>query len=115
VCGCDSITYWNDSLAAKNGMSVASRGSCASGSQPVVTCGGTPAVTCPTPAVCNLQVKNVAGCVSGAHGTCWVVPATCPSIGGSKLRVCGSLTCGVTQCNLLNQQATYFEDGSCPN
>jgi hypothetical protein len=112
VCGCDGLTYWNASLAAQAGMSVASAGACEKG----LTCGGFAAMYCPATSFCNYQIPDKNSC-GGADlsGTCWVLPTVCPvAVGfGPQTRACNAATC-VDQCTLIRQQTLWYADGSCP-
>jgi hypothetical protein len=111
VCGCDGLTYWNASVAGHQGMAVKSIGECSPGK----TCGGIGGLQCPSGSFCNHRVKNSSGCnLSDAAGTCWVLPATCPSILiGPNTRACGSNTC-TAECQLIKSEKTWYTDNSCP-
>jgi hypothetical protein len=113
ICGCDGVTYWNSSVAAKHGMPSQATGVC----QPEKTCGGFANLMCPTPgASCNYHIgdKSVCG-ASDLGGTCWMVPAVCmPQLGfGPLTRACGSLSC-TDECNLIKLQQPWYDDNTCP-
>jgi len=124
VCGCDGITYWNESVAAKHGMSIRRAvGECPIGVGP--TPGPGSAVQCDTPimgpcrpgASCNHRVANKGQCQNDITrpNTCWQLPAQCPlSLPAPQLtsRACESLTC-TDECNLIKLQTKWYED-SCP-
>src|SRR5207302_11214102 len=74
VCGCDNITYWNETLAAASGVNVATNAPCGDAG---VKCSSS--VKCATNASCNINVGLIASCGLGATGQCWVMPALCPS------------------------------------
>lgn len=112
ACGCDGVTYWNESVAAKNGMSVVGKGACTSPN--AKTCramGG----TCPNGSRCNLRLPDKTGCPSlNPSGTCWQLPAECAKIAvGATTRACGSLTC-TDECSLIKLMTPYYQDDSCP-
>ncbi|MBX3208581.1 MAG: hypothetical protein KF764_26345 [Labilithrix sp.] len=110
VCGCDGITYWNDSVAAKHGMSVAKATAC--GNNESVSCNeGDP---CPAGVSCNRRVGSGAGCALGEQdGTCWRMPATCPPVASdSKARSCASAKCS-DECPLIKAEAPWYVAAVC--
>ncbi|MBN9165923.1 MAG: hypothetical protein J0I07_33550, partial [Myxococcales bacterium] len=110
VCGCDGVTYWNESVAAKNGMSIAKGGACGNDG---AICNGI--VPCPNGSKCNRRLQGADGCLGGnAQGSCWMTPSTCPGVlVGTKSRACGALTCN-DECNLIKAGSTWYVDGLCP-
>ena len=111
VCGCDLQTYWNESVAAAHGMAVKSSGACPFGA----SCGGFAGLHCPTHAYCNYHLADQSSC-GGADmpGTCWVLPATCPSIMiGPTTRQCGAVTC-TGECQLIKAGVLWYDDHTCP-
>jgi hypothetical protein len=112
VCGCDGVTYWNASVAARHGMAVAQGGACSPGK----TCGGFANLQCPSGASCNYHIPDKGTC-GGADlgGTCWTVPATCmPGIGfGPNTRACASLSC-TDECDLIKLMTPWYVDNTCP-
>ena len=113
VCGCDGVTYWNESVAAKNGMSIQKTGACAADGK---TCGGLAGGTgCPNGSKCNYRVANEAGCKqSDKTGTCWMIPSTCPAVViGSKAQACDSPVCA-DECSLIDNGAPWFSSNICP-
>lgn len=111
VCGCDSVTYWNPSVAASHAMAVASSGPCATPR----SCGGFAGTNCPSGAQCNYRQADKSGCgIADAGGTCWAIPATCPMIViGSQSRPCNSNTC-TDECNQIKNGTPWFLDTTCP-
>jgi hypothetical protein len=112
VCGCDGVTYWNSSVATKNGMSIRKLGACG---QIAATCGGVAGTTCPNNAKCNYRLDSVADCaIFDNAGTCWMTPAMCPQIVvGATSRACNSLSC-TDECNLIKLMAPWYQDNLCP-
>jgi len=111
VCGCDQVTYWNASVAAAHGMAVQATGACSPGK----TCGGIAGIPCPAGASCNYRLNNISEC-GGADmgGTCWVLPATCPTIMiGPTQRQCGAGMCD-DECSLIKVGVYWYEDNTCP-
>jgi hypothetical protein len=105
VCGCDKLTYWNNSVARSHAMSVAADGECASGR----TCG--PNARCSNGASCNAKVS---ACTAVASGTCWVLPASCPSSGlNPKTRQCLASSCA-GECDLIKSEKAWYDDPTCP-
>lgn len=111
ACGCDGVTYWNASVAARHEMSVLAGGEC----KAPKACGGFAGLTCPAGSTCNYRLPNKATCsVADYGGTCWAIPASCPPIViGSQSRACGSASC-TDECNLIKLQTPWYADSSCP-
>jgi hypothetical protein len=77
VCGCDDKTYSNACAAASAGISVASKGACATtdgGAAP--SCGGRSTATCPKGQFCNIPESGICG-TADASGTCTTPPSAC--------------------------------------
>ena len=111
VCGCDNVTYWNVSVAKKQGQAVASSAACAPGK----TCGGFANLTCFGAASCAYLLVDSTQCnAADLAGTCWAMPAACPPIVvGSKTRACGVGKCG-GECDLIKSSTSYYVDSTCP-
>lgn len=111
VCGCNDVTYWNTSVAKKNGQAVATSAACAPGK----TCGGFGGLQCPGAAACAYQLFDSSGCnIADNAGTCWEMPAVCPPVViGSKTRACGAGKCD-DECNLIKKSTSYYTDSTCP-
>jgi hypothetical protein len=111
VCGCDNVTYWNESVAVREfGVSTKSAGECAP--TEVSRC-STNGIKCPANRVCNLAVANKAACVLPAAvlGTCWGLPRTCP-VGDSKYADCRNENCK-SQCEAIKAEKSSFMDNGC--
>jgi hypothetical protein len=111
VCGCDNVTYWNVSVAKKQGKAVASNAACAPGK----TCGGFANLKCPGAASCAYQLADSALCnAADLGGSCWAMPDVCPPIVlGSKTRACGAGKCA-DECSLIKSSTSYYTDTTCP-
>ncbi len=113
VCGCDRLTYWNTSIAAANGAAVRVTGACPAG----VAC-NVSNPNCPTPAMCNLEQANTAGCnLNNPAGRCWVLPDTCPPQAATAMpttRRCNSNNMCQTRCSLILSGRTFLVDPTCP-
>lgn len=111
VCGCDGVTYWNEAVAAKSGMSLSKKGACTGGDQK--TCGGLGNMVCPNGASCNYRLGSDDACkVADASGTCWVTPATCPPLGFglTKGHVCNAIQCS-DECTLIKGEQPWVPQG----
>lgn len=111
VCGCDGLSYWNQSVAASHGTAIQSSGACS----PAKVCGTIHGYMCPAGAACNYKVADKDGCnVSDLGGECWVLPATCPQIVvGPTQHACDSLSC-TDECNLIRLGTPWYDDPTCP-
>jgi hypothetical protein len=114
VCGCDQVTYWNASVAARRATGVRSPGACSPG----LTCGGIASLNCPSRAVCNLEVPSAAACVTAdLGGRCWELPTGgCPAVAagvGPNTRRCNANQCA-DLCQLINAEQPFYVDNSCP-
>jgi hypothetical protein len=87
VCGCDHITYWNDSLRQRYGISASTMGPC---DVDAATCGHD-ATRCATDvASCShfLSPTQMCGQPPGS-GQCWVTPSDClDDVGGPQFQIC---------------------------
>jgi hypothetical protein len=110
-CGCDGVTYWNETVAAHHGMSIRGSGACG-GVLPALVCTG--AGTC-AGAKCNMHYAQKSSCNQAPQGTCWMPPTTCPVTVGSKTRACGAAI-GVCSddCPLIKSETAFFDDANCP-
>jgi hypothetical protein len=77
VCGCDGITYFDDCLRTQNGIAASTAGSCHL--EGASTCAGSMNALCPDGTVCALLLGTNSSCASFPEGSCWVLPARCPS------------------------------------
>ncbi|MBI4705947.1 MAG: hypothetical protein HY744_33050 [Deltaproteobacteria bacterium] len=114
VCGCDDVTYWNETVAASHGMAVATAGVCA---KPKM-CGGIASIKCPSPKhYCGYPVKDELGCkMSDPGGACWGLPDKCPTLGiGGQERKCSDQKgpC-LYECDALKSGGLFYHDGTCP-
>ena len=115
MCGCDNLTYYNDSLAAAAGVSVNASGACAG---PTATAcktqgPGQAAVKCPTGSKCDLVVAQCQVTIGGIPGTCWVLPKTCAADEPTPYRACGQIgTTGkcLGLCELIDSEKAFAKD-----
>ena len=83
VCGCeDNITYWNDTLRQKRGISASFPGECTFG---VIGCVSDEACGTDSSADANMRcsrkLPSVNACSMPGSGQCWVVPSDCTGTG----------------------------------
>jgi hypothetical protein len=114
VCGCNNVTYWNESLAGHDGINVTASGAAC----PKLT--GMPCntinVSCPPAFFCELGVPASAQCSSNVSGTCWRLPANCPvpaglfsGCGGSPNPDC------FNGCQAIKTETPFYTDSArCP-
>lgn len=113
VCGCDGITYWNETVASHEGVAVKNRVACAVTTAKV--CGGFVGLSCPAGSFCNYEVRGDLSCnTSDSDGTCWALPSVCPLV-GQPSRKCGPSGSCTGQCDVIRKQESYYRDLSCPN
>lgn len=114
-CGCDGVTYWNATVAAAHGMSLARKNACNGGAARECSL----SKACPVGATCNVPLSGIADCLAPQKqvGTCWRTPATCPTPVGAaarSARVCGQLTC-TSECGAVQSGQPYVpNDNTCP-
>jgi len=75
VCGCDHITYWNDTLRQQFGISASTDGECRSGVRTCVAnedCGF---------GSCSQRLLNPSSCSMPGTGQCWITPIDCANTG----------------------------------
>jgi hypothetical protein len=75
VCGCDHITYWNDSLRQVARVSAAQAGPCGADALPCMS-----GDECGPFGACRQFFSNVADCgMQDGSGQCWAIPNDCAS------------------------------------
>lgn len=111
VCGCNGVSYWNDTQAQASGATVAATGQCTT---TAVKCAGF-SMPCKAPA--NKCVNERSSC-SGfdTDGTCWFVPSggTCPAA-AKDVRQCtfaGGGTC-MSRCEAIRADRGFAADTTC--
>ncbi len=70
---------------------------------------------CPSGTFCNYVVGNSGDCqIADLSGSCWGVPATCPTVViGPVNRACNATSC-TEECALIKQQTVWYPDNTCP-
>lgn len=113
-CGCDGVTYWNDSLRQQLGIAASTPGQCTA---PYAPCGGRKGTACPTAgALCARLVADQ--CDPAMSGACWVLPPECPADdGGAVWQSCFQRPPTCTDvCTAIRSEAPYRSFGgfACP-
>jgi hypothetical protein len=118
VCGCDGVTYFNDTVAAnrfsENVRSAS--GECTSAQS--VKCNGT-SQKCDGQRVCSLGLSSENQCMVALinPGACWGLPPTCPAPLDGKFTECSnggsSMDCR-SRCDAIQNEKLYFLDSNCP-
>jgi hypothetical protein len=116
VCGCDSVTYYNPCLSQAAGVPAYTPSECPFDN--TTPCGGEGSLACPDPTTqsCALLVGSKGQCPDGVVGTCWVLPATCPTgpDGADQWDACdGSEHCANT-CEAIRSGNPYRRASQCP-
>jgi hypothetical protein len=108
VCGCDGVSYWNESIAAASSVSVRSSGPCAGAG--AKTCAlGQQEVACQGDARCA-AVATI--CTPTVSGVCWRIPSKCPKTDEIG-RSCKDGKCD-TVCNLMEAHVAFTSGVGCP-
>jgi hypothetical protein len=111
VCGCNGVSYWNDSQAWASGATVASTGACTT---TAIACA---AFSMPCAAPANKCVNERSSCSGvSTSGTCWFVPSggTCPAA-AKDVRQCtftGGGTC-MSRCDAIRGDRGFAADATC--
>jgi len=112
VCGCDNVTYWNETVAAQDGINVQA-GSAECPKTSAAKCDGNN-LQCANNRSCSLALPNPQQCSVnvGTVGTCWALPTSCAGV-AAKASVCGSGKC-VSRCEAIRNEDHYFTNNNCP-
>jgi hypothetical protein len=112
VCGCDNITYFNDCLREANGIAASTPNPCMNNPQ---LCGGPSNTQCPDGALCARLGLIHGPCTDAIPGTCWFLPAKCPTTPPPDLwdscDSAGALC--VDTCNAITQGGAYRRSLKC--
>jgi len=73
VCGCDHVTYWNDTLRQQYGISASTAGECRSGAKRCLS-----SDDCPNGS-CSQMLPDPSRCGTPGTGQCWIIPNECAS------------------------------------
>jgi hypothetical protein len=114
VCGCDDVTYWNETIANAAGVSKKSDAQCTGGKN--CRWGG-PENHCTDKERCVHEFISFPGalCPPGAYriGGCWGLPDVCP-VADTSVVTCGGLQCS-TRCASMKDNGTFYIDTTqCP-
>jgi hypothetical protein len=115
VCGCNEVTYFNDCLRRAGGIAASTPGGCPLGR--TAPCGGASNAACPAGLYCaELLGMGANPCTTGAQGTCWVLPATCPSPtpGPDQWTSCQGGGACVDTCTAIRTGGPHARARTCP-
>ncbi len=119
VCGCDHVTYWNDTLRQRYGVASSMPGQCMSNARHCDNdkdC-GSPDASCP-----HLLPPDTSCGPQPGPGTCWVTPIDCSPGDNADYQVCpppggsgGASSC-VTKCQAVKSGHPFMQvsTASCP-
>ncbi len=110
ICGCDGINYFNPSIAASFGMSIAHGDRCTENEQ--IGCHKTNN-PCAQGYFCNRTVASLPACMlSPIHtGECWAVPLSCDP-NGPQAKACANSLC-YDLCSLIQSENPWYGPGTC--
>jgi hypothetical protein len=113
VCGCDGISYWNDCIRMRQGITAVIPGERECLQSPR-TCTGPG--TCPHHASCARAFSSDKACAPGAIGVCWQLPAACPGPGEERYGRCGDPTSCEAACEAFRSEQPYqrLDLATCP-
>lgn len=107
VCGCDGVTYYNATIAARRRVSVFTAGRCPA--LTAVTCGDAGGVECDGGLYCSYELAGADKCVvQEKAGTCWGLPANC-STANPTASTCDPGCLSV--CAAIKTQKPWYDDG----
>lgn len=107
VCGCNGITYWNESVAGAHGVPAPHIGACIDLSK---------GISCVLPTDCPANSgascrKAKSGCDGSVTGDCWVLPSGC---GGTSVKVQSCLTNDCQPaCEVIKTNTSYDPSQAC--
>lgn len=111
VCGCDGVTYWNESLAKNAGVAVRVEDACAK----FVATPCAADKPCAAGESCNLRGNSPFVCNNlKPTGSCWKLPSVCGNgiDQGFNMRDCQSDKCE-SECKLIKAQTSFHADDTC--
>jgi hypothetical protein len=111
VCGCDHVTYWNESIALEHRVSLATTGACL---QPDALDCTKDGPACPNGGHCSYDVVTKSQCSGNPTGSCWILPAVCPVVGAPGVKSCQNIC--LDGCQAITLQAPFYTQGvnGCP-
>ncbi len=119
VCGCDGFTYHDACLMHLNGENSLAAGACNKLLASTVTCSAANDATCKGGA-CGFKADTACPGTLPLKGICWVLPATCPSGGGTAkaAEVCNPVEQGpnsfcASECTAVKTQVRYALTAMC--
>jgi hypothetical protein len=119
MCGCDGFTYHDACLMHLNGENSLAAGACNRLLASTVTCSAANDATCKGGA-CGFKADTACPGTLPVKGICWVLPATCPSGGGTAkaAEVCNPVAQGpnsfcASECTAVKTQVRYALTAMC--
>jgi len=113
-CGCDGVTYWNATVAARARMPLRDKGVCPLGpATPTKVCGGVAGAACKPGQSCSMLMKGSPDCsMTDPQGQCWQLPLICPNDpavndGGAYARCDEPMKCA-SFCQMVRAELPFY-------
>ena len=117
VCGCDNVTYWNDSYRKYYGVASSSTGICMQRQDGCMRDEDCPNHGLRSSPLCAHLLPPNAPCGSpSGPGLCWIIPNPCPTTDVFRFQLCATGGCATT-CNAVASRSPFVllpQSQTCP-